>query len=163
MITSIDALVATAQPRDLSPDECRAVVERACFGHLAFAHHDEVEAVPIRFVSVEGWLYFRANSALRAAIAHNPWVAIAIAETLDATHMASVVARGGCYPTEQTGSTTDDARALRGIMRLRERVRDAVLRTGRSERTAIVFRMHVDSLHGRRMVVPDDCLSETSG
>ena len=142
------------RPRLLSGDECKAVLARNCFGHLAFTRNSHVEAVPIRFAFVEGWLYFRANSVLRAAIAHNPWVVVSIAETLDPSGIDSVVARGGCYATEHTGSKSEDAIALRGIVRLRNSTPADRVPNGKAERTSVVFRMHVDQLRGYRTFEP---------
>jgi nitroimidazol reductase NimA-like FMN-containing flavoprotein (pyridoxamine 5'-phosphate oxidase superfamily) len=153
----------SARPQQLSGDACRAALARSCFGHLAFTRHSHVEAVPIRFAFVEGWLYFRANSGLRAAIAHNPWAVVSVAEALDPTMVDSFVASGGCYGTEQTGSAAEDAVALRGIMRLRGPQPADHVRTSTAERTGIVFRMHVDQLRGYRMSVPPaDHLSDST-
>jgi nitroimidazol reductase NimA-like FMN-containing flavoprotein (pyridoxamine 5'-phosphate oxidase superfamily) len=148
------ALPTTAEvsPRpNLTADECRAVLERVAFAHLAFTRNSHVEALPIRFAFVEGWLYFRANSVLRAAIAQNAWVVVTITDTLDPTCVASVIARGACYATDHTGSASGDAAALRGIMRLRDPAPVAP-RTSRAQRTSIVFRMHVDQLRGSRTI-----------
>ena len=151
--------IATRRPRLLSRDECIRVLDRTRFGHLTFVHRGHVEAVPIRFVSVEGWLYYRATAALRDAISSNPWVGVIVSES-DGFQATSVVARGGCYPTERTGSPDSDARALRGIMQLRDDVRRGVVRTDRADRASIVFRMFLEELRGRRLRLPDRGLGE---
>jgi nitroimidazol reductase NimA-like FMN-containing flavoprotein (pyridoxamine 5'-phosphate oxidase superfamily) len=138
----------------LSDDVCRAILERTCFGHFAFARNGHVDAVPIRFAFLEGWLYFRADAAMRADIRHNHWAVMSVVDRLDSTHFASVVARGTCYATEDTGSAQGDAAALRGILRLRDRVPEPIARPRRDSRTSIVFRLHVDALHGSTTFVP---------
>src|SRR5690242_11621190 len=105
----IDVLPAASPFTALSVNACRAMLERTCFGHLAFVRQTHVDALPIRFAFVDPWLYFQADHALRHALGHNAWVAVSIDESVDATHMASVVARGACYATERTGSRDSDA------------------------------------------------------
>lgn len=138
----------------ISDDACRAVLERSCFGHLAFARDGNVDAVPIRFAFLEGWLYFRADAAMRANIGHNRWAVISVVDMLDSTRFASVVARGACYVTEETGTARGDAGALRGILQLRDRVPRTITRPRRDSRTSIVFRLHVDELSGSTTFVP---------
>ena len=138
----------------LSDDACRAILERTCFGHFGFARNGHVDAVPIRFAFLEGWLYFRADAAMRADIRHNHWAVMSVVDRLDATHFASVVANGACYATEDTGSPQGDADAFRGILRLRDRVPQPMPRPRRDSRTSIVFRLHVDALRGSTTFVP---------
>jgi nitroimidazol reductase NimA-like FMN-containing flavoprotein (pyridoxamine 5'-phosphate oxidase superfamily) len=155
MTPPTDALApAVPFPKALTVDACNAVLERSCFGHLAFARDTHVDMVPIRFAFVEGWLYFRAGAAIRDAIGHNPWIAISVTDMLDETHFASVIARGACYQTERTGSAVGDAAALRGIKQLRDRVPVSMAPARRSARDAIVLRMHVDDLRGGTTFVP---------
>lgn len=147
--------------RDLSADECRAVLEHVAFGHLAFARRAHVDAVPIRFVLVGSWLYFRASAHLRHDIARNRWALIASTDAGDATHLASVVVRGACYSAEETGSAASDAVALNGIIRLRNSAGTAATRKPHIERrTQTVFRMHVDTLCGYADFVPEHVVFE---
>jgi len=141
-------------PTLLSSTVCRALLARTCFGHLSLIRRTHVDTLPIRFAFADGWLYFRADNALRHALGHNSWVTISITETIDQTHVMSVVARGACYGTEHTGSADDDLAALRGIMRLRDRVPVGVARARWVERTSTVVRMHIDELRGRTTLVP---------
>jgi nitroimidazol reductase NimA-like FMN-containing flavoprotein (pyridoxamine 5'-phosphate oxidase superfamily) len=154
MFQTMNVPIPALVPKALSVDECKALLARSCFGHLAFARETHVDAVPIRFASVEGWLYFRADAVMRTDIAHNSWVLVTVTESLDATHVASVVARGACYVTEQTGSTRGDAAALRGILRLRDQPADAETPVRKTPRSSIVFRMHIDHLRGVTSLVP---------
>jgi nitroimidazol reductase NimA-like FMN-containing flavoprotein (pyridoxamine 5'-phosphate oxidase superfamily) len=155
LMSQFTELLRTSPPLSgaLDADQCNSVLARTCFGHLGFALKAHVEAVPIRFAFVEGSLYFRANRAMCLAIASNRWVLISVVEMVDATHFASVVARGTCYETEHTGTTNGDAAALRGIVELRDRA-PASPRVARGERKSIVFRVHVDDLRGRTTFVP---------
>jgi nitroimidazol reductase NimA-like FMN-containing flavoprotein (pyridoxamine 5'-phosphate oxidase superfamily) len=150
MSGTINVLPATSPFTALSVNACRAMLKRTCFGHLVLVRQTHVDALPIRFAFVDTWLYFRADHGLARTLGHNKWVAILIAESPDKTHMSSVVARGACYATERTaGSAESDAAALRGVIRLRDRVPMGTARAQWVERATTVFRMHVDELRGR--------------
>ena len=113
-----------------------------------------MDAVPIRFTFLDGWLYFGANAALRKEVGHNVWVAVAVAAPTKRDRWASVVARGTCYATEHTGTAAVDAAALRGIVQLREQAGEAKPGAHRAARTSVVFRMHVEEMHGRMIDAP---------
>src|SRR5687767_13851042 len=83
---------------------CVALLRRVCFGHLAFARQGHVDMVPVRYVFVEGWVYFRANRELRDRITRTPWLALSVTEPRNDTEITSVIVRGGCYETQHTGS-----------------------------------------------------------
>lgn len=136
--------------RMLSASRCTALLRQQGFGHLVLARHAHVDAVPIRFVVVENWLYFAANTRLRAAVGHNAWVAVAIAvET--GRGWTSVVAYGACYATDRTGSAESDAEALLGIRELR-----SVPRGRRPLPASVVFRVYLEALRGEAIPWPRD-------
>jgi len=113
-----------------------------------------VDAVPIRFTFLDGWLYFGADAALRKEVGHNVWVAVAVAAPAQSDRWVSVVARGTCYATEHTGTAAVDAAAQRGIVRLREQAGAPRPGTRRAARTSVVFRMHVEEMRGRMIDAP---------
>lgn len=129
------------------------MLERNCFGHLVLARGTHVDAVPIRYAFADGWLYFGARPSLRKAIDRNVWVALAVATRLGDERWASVVARGACYATEGTGTVTGDAAALRGIVQLREQG-SSPSAAQRTDRTAVIFRMHVEEVRGGIVKAP---------
>jgi nitroimidazol reductase NimA-like FMN-containing flavoprotein (pyridoxamine 5'-phosphate oxidase superfamily) len=133
---------------------CAAFLDQHCFGHLVLARGTHVDAVPIRFAFLDGWLYFGANAALRNEVGRNVWVAVAVAAPMQRDRWASIVARGTCYATEHTGTAAVDAAALRGIVRLREQAGAAKPGAHRAARTSVVFRMHVEEMHGRMIDAP---------
>jgi len=137
-----------APPLELSDDACRSVLARTCFGSLAYAHQGRIDAMPIRFVFVEGWLYFAADNRLRRAIANDSWIVVSVSDVLDAEHVASVVVRGTGHSAEHTGSARTDVAALRGIVRLRDRVPVTASQLGRRARTHAVLRLRVDRVRG---------------
>ena len=138
----------------MSPKDCEALLRRSCFGHLAFGRDGRVDVLPIQYAFLEGWVYFRADLELRQAIAHNPWLVLSVTEFQDANCVSSVIVRGGCYETEQTGTAIGDAAALRGIMKLRDRATVGPERQPRLRRSSTVFRIHVDEMRGTAAFVP---------
>ena len=148
--------VGPLESRDapLTPAECEAVLRRACFGHLAFVWEGHADVRPIRYVCMDGWVYFRADLRLRKVIAHSPWLALSVTELRDATHVSSVIVRGGCYETERTGTMLGDAEALKGIIELRDPASAGSERRPRTRRSSMVFRLHADELRGLTASVP---------
>lgn len=148
-------MYSTSTRQVLSQEECQATLGRTCFGHLAFAGPEQADVLPVRFAFVEGWLYFRADMALRHAIATNPQVTLAVTELRDITHFDSVVVRGGCYETRMTGAMEGDAAAARGILQLRDPPPIArPLDKSRVPRTLTVLRLRADEMHGTTTFVP---------
>lgn len=138
----------------LSRDECEAVLRRTCFGHLALIRDGNVDVEPIRFAYVDNWAYFRADPALREVIARHPWVVLSVNELRDATLVGSVIVRGGCHATEDTGSAATDAKAMRGIIELRDRATVGRSVAEHADRTTTVFRVHADEIQGTIVFVP---------
>jgi nitroimidazol reductase NimA-like FMN-containing flavoprotein (pyridoxamine 5'-phosphate oxidase superfamily) len=134
--------------------DCRAVLRRGCFGHLAFAWERHVEARPIRYAYREDWVYFRADLSLRKVIAASPWLLLSVTEQQSPTRVSSVIVRGGCYETEATGTTLGNAAALQGIMELRDRASAKPRRAPRVRRSSTVYRLHVDEVRGVTAFVP---------
>jgi len=138
----------------LPATNCEALLRRACFGHLAFARDGHADVLPIRYIFLDGWVYFRADLGLSEVIAHSPWLVLSVTEFQDANLVSSVIVRGGCYQTEQTGTTIGDAAALRGINELRDRAMVGPQRKPRGRRSSTVFRLHVDEMRGITALVP---------
>jgi nitroimidazol reductase NimA-like FMN-containing flavoprotein (pyridoxamine 5'-phosphate oxidase superfamily) len=123
------------------------VLARNMVGRIAFAHRGHVNIAPMLYVFVDGWLYARADAAMRAAIRRNRWVAVEVAEVKRVSDWQSVVVRGACYSTTEDRSMADDASA-QGIAHLRSKVPEmSSPGTTVRFRTAI-YRVHVDELIG---------------
>ena len=138
----------------LTANECLDVLGRVCFGHLAFSRGRHVGVIPVRYALQEGWVYFRADEALRDWITRSPWLCLSVTELRDDTRHTSVVVRGGCYTTESTGTATSDAEALRGIVALRDRARVGPTPRQQGDRTLSVFRLHAEEMEGSITLVP---------
>jgi nitroimidazol reductase NimA-like FMN-containing flavoprotein (pyridoxamine 5'-phosphate oxidase superfamily) len=133
--------------RSLSPRQCEAVLARNMVGRIAFAHHGHVSIAPMLYLFVDGWLYARADAAMRAAIRHNRWVAVEVAEVKGVSDWQSVVARGACYSTTERGSTGDEAVAI-AIARLRSKVPEMSLAGSAARFRTAIYRVHIDELTG---------------
>lgn len=138
----------------LTRAECEAALQRVCFGHLAFSRQRHVDVLPTRYAFLDGWVYFRADVELREVINGSPWLVLAVTELVDVTHVTSVVVRGSCHETQDTGSEKGDADALRGIVKLRDRASIGRTKTDNVSRTSTVFRMHCDEIRGMTTCVP---------
>ena len=145
---------SSSPDQQMGKAECEALIGRQCFGHLAFARKGHADVLPIRYTFLEGWVYFRADRELREVIARSPWLVLSVTEPRDATHVASVIARGSCFETDATGTPGGDAAALRGIMELRDRPSVGRERAPRVQRSLTVYRLHVDELRGITAFVP---------
>lgn len=133
--------------RALSPRQCEALLARNMVGRIAFAHRGQVNIAPMLYVFVDGWLYARADAAMRVAIRHNRWVAVEVAEVKGVSDWQSVVARGACYSTTG-GRSTADAAIPDAIAHLRSKVPE-MSRPGASARfRTAIYRVHVDQLTG---------------
>jgi nitroimidazol reductase NimA-like FMN-containing flavoprotein (pyridoxamine 5'-phosphate oxidase superfamily) len=134
----------------MSRGECETVLARNVVGRIAFAHQGHVNVVPATYVYAAGWLYARADRALRTAIRHNRWVAVEVAEIEGVSVWRSVVVRGACYATSPNSVAAGDAAMAGGMALLRDKVPE-MSREGQTIpfATAIV-RVHVDELPGYR-------------
>ena len=150
----LNASYARTDRRTLTRIECERTLARTCFGHLAFNRPEQLDMVAIRFAYVDGWVYFRAGSVLRAILERNPWMVLGVTELRDTAHFDSVIVRGGCYETEHTGSTASDAEAMRGILKLRDRTSVNRVRDEEEARISTVYRLHVDDMQGVTTFVP---------
>lgn len=118
-------------------------------GRIAFAHRGHVNIAPMLYVFVDGWLYARADAAMRAAIRRNRWVAVEVAEVRGVSDWQSVVVRGACYSTTEGRSTADDAMAD-GIAHLRSKVPEISRRGSAVRLRTAIYRVHVDEVTGLR-------------
>lgn len=142
-----DGRLPAAVLRTISPRQCMAVLARNTVGRVAFAHRGQVNIAPMLYVFFDGWLYARADAAMRRAIRHNRWVAVEVAEVSGVSKWQSVVVRGACYSTTDVGSTADRALAD-GIARLRSKIPEMSHPRSRSRVQTAIYRVHVDRLTG---------------
>jgi nitroimidazol reductase NimA-like FMN-containing flavoprotein (pyridoxamine 5'-phosphate oxidase superfamily) len=133
--------------RALSPRQCEALLARNMVGRIAFAHRGQVNIAPMLYVFVDGWLYARADAAMRVAIRHNRWVAVEVAEVRGVSDWQSVVVRGACYSTTAGGSTADAA-IPDAIAHLRSQIPEMSRPGSGAPFRTTIYRVHVDELTG---------------
>ena len=81
--------------RDLSREECEAILARNNVGRIAYAHAARVDIEPINYVYADGWIYCRTSRGAKVAIIeHQPWVAFEVDEVTALFDWRSVVVRG---------------------------------------------------------------------
>jgi uncharacterized protein len=136
--------------RELTADECYALLDRHSVGRLALAHRDRVDIVPIHYVHDDGWLYCRtaAGSKLETAT-HNRWVAFEVDEVHALFDWQSVVIKGGLYILRADGSDQERERYAKGVKILRRLVPETMTADDPLPERAILFRIHVDEITGR--------------
>lgn len=145
---------ARSSDEHLTKEDCEAMLQRVCFGHLAFVRGGHADVLPIRYAFRDEWVYFRADRELREVIAQSPWLVLSVSEPQESMRLASVIVRGGCYEADGTGSAVRDAAALQGIIELRDRATVGPERQPRIRRSSTVFRLHVDEMRGITAFVP---------
>lgn len=144
--------MATPRPifRELTTDECVALLHRHHVGRMALSHRDRVEIVPIHYVYDDGWLYGRtAVGAKIEIVVHNRWVAFEVDEVRDTFDWASVVAKGGLYLLRKDGSAQEQAIYEKGVALVRRVVPEALTPEDPLPERAMLFRIHADELTGR--------------
>jgi len=144
--------VASAPPslRVLSRGECEALLARNVVGRIAFAHRCHVDVSPANYVYSGGWLFARADRALRTAIRHNRWVAVEVAEIQGVSNWQSVVVRGSCYATSPTGIALSGVATAGGVAPLCERIPEMSREDQSVPIGTAIFRVHADEMIGPR-------------
>lgn len=84
--------------RHLSPEECRALLERQHLGRLAYTLRDRVDIRPLGYVHRDGWLFGRTQEGEKLeTLLRNRWVAFQVDEVEDPWNWASVVVHGAFH------------------------------------------------------------------
>lgn len=144
--------MATPRPtfRELTPDECIALLDRHVVGRLALSHRDRIDLVPIHYVYHDGWLYGRTAAGTKLeTVVHNRWVAFEVDEVDALFDWRSVVVKGGLYLLRPEGSEQEQAIYETGVEMVRRIVPEALTPQDPVPERAILFRIHVDEMTGR--------------
>lgn len=136
--------------RDLTPDECRALLGRNSHGRIALSHKDRVDIVPIHYVLEDGWLYCRTSVGNKLEMAtHNRWVAFQADEVEGLFDWQSVVVKGGLYLLRKEGSADEAVLYQKGLEMVRRLIPESMSPTDPVPERAIIFRIHIDEITGR--------------
>lgn len=141
--------------RDLTRDECEAVLRRNYVGRVAFAFDRRVEILPIHYVYEDGWLYGRTSPGSRIKMwRHSPWVAFEVDEVRALFDWTSVVAHGGLYLLPPDAADAEAEAWEQAVTVLRRIVPETGSVHDPVPYRTIVFRIHVDELDGRAAYPP---------
>lgn len=136
--------------RELSREECIALLDRHQVGRLAFTQRERLDIEPIHYVHLDGWLYGRTQPGTKLEVLlHNRWVAFEVDEVNALFDWRSVVVRGGLYLLRAEGSDTERERYAQGVAAVRRLIPAAFTPDDPTPERAILFRIHVDELNGR--------------
>lgn len=134
--------------RDLSREECDALLARNHVGRIAFSHRDRVDIEPIHYVYADGWLYGRTSHGTKLrALAHNRWVAFEADEIESDLAWRSVVVKGALYLLEPDGAHAEAF--AKAVEVLRAIMPEALSMADPTPERTIVFRIHADQVTGR--------------
>jgi hypothetical protein len=134
--------------RELTREECDALLARNHVGRIAFSYHDHVDIEPIHYVFEEGWIYGRtADGTKLRTLAHNRWLAFEADEIVSLFDWQSVVVKGALYLLESGGVRGDEyTRALEVLRRVSP---DMLGENDPAPQRTVVFRIHADQVTGR--------------
>lgn len=136
--------------RELSRDECDALLARNHVGRVAFSFHDRVDLEPVHYVYADGWLYGRTAPGAKVAILrHHPWVAFEVDEVQGLFDWRSVVVHGVVDMPEADGSPADREAYERILTRIRTVLPSALGASDPAPERVLPFRIHVDTISGR--------------
>jgi nitroimidazol reductase NimA-like FMN-containing flavoprotein (pyridoxamine 5'-phosphate oxidase superfamily) len=139
--------------RDLDFNEIEAMLKEHFYGRLAFTFRDRVDVEPIHYVYENGWLICRTSPGTKLTqLAHHPWVAFEIDEVRGLFEWRSVVVKGTVYFPDQ--STQHDEAWRASLEALRRVVPGTLTPDDPTPGRNIIFRIHIDEMHGRAAVQP---------
>ncbi len=136
--------------RDLTRDECTALLARNNVGRIAFSFHDRVDIEPIHFVYDSGWLYGRTSQGTKlTTIEHHRWVAFEVDEVQGLFDWQSVVVKGAFYIAGPDDPIHHDVAFARGVELLRSLLPQTLTSADPVPFRRWIFRIHLDEVTGR--------------
>ncbi|HEX9564144.1 MAG TPA: pyridoxamine 5'-phosphate oxidase family protein [Gemmatimonadaceae bacterium] len=142
--------------RDLDFHEIEGMLKSNTYGRLAFSFRDRVDIEPIHYVYGDGWLFCRTAPGTKVTLlTHHPWVAFEIDEVRDLFIWRSVVVKGTVYFVEPDGSGVLDDAWSNALRALRSLVPGTLATDDPTPGRNVVFRIHIDEMHGRAAGWPE--------
>ena len=136
--------------RDMSREECEALLSVNNVGRVAFAFRDSVDIRPIHYVMSDGWLFGRTSEGDKlVTIRHNQWVAFEVDEISGPLDWKSVLVRGTFYELRNEGSVHDTQLYERGLKAIRRKSRAALTTRDPLAFRTVLFGISIDSMTGR--------------
>jgi nitroimidazol reductase NimA-like FMN-containing flavoprotein (pyridoxamine 5'-phosphate oxidase superfamily) len=142
--------------RDLDFHEIEGILQSHVYGRLAFTFRDRVDIEPIHYVYVDGWLVCRTAPGTKLTqLSHHPWVAFEIDEVRELFVWRSVVVKGTVYFVQPDGHAVTDEAWTQALAALRSLVPEALGEGDPTPARNVVFRVHIDEMHGRACGWPE--------
>jgi nitroimidazol reductase NimA-like FMN-containing flavoprotein (pyridoxamine 5'-phosphate oxidase superfamily) len=144
MITSVPVF------RDLEFGEIEALLKENAYGRLAFTFRDRVDIEPIHYVYDDGWLICRTAPGTKLTqLTHNPWVAFEVDDVRGPFDWRSVVVKGTVYFIAPDGGQPLEEQWKSALAALRRLMPTALMPDDPTPGRNVVFRIHIDEMHGR--------------
>ena len=141
---------ATPKFRDLSTEECEAILARNHVGRIAFAFQDRVDIEPISYAFAKGIINWRTSEGTKLdVLRRQPSVAFEVDEVEGPFDWRSVVVHGTVYPVEPGGSEHDQRAWAEALAALRGAQPGALGPEDQAPFRATVLQLHVMQITGR--------------
>jgi nitroimidazol reductase NimA-like FMN-containing flavoprotein (pyridoxamine 5'-phosphate oxidase superfamily) len=136
--------------RELTRDECDAVLARHDVGRLAFVHADQVDIQPINYIFRGEWLTGRTQEGTKLTmVQQHPYVAFEVDEAEGPYDWRSVVVKGTVYPLSDASTEAAEAERRDAIAAIRELTPDAFTDKDPAPYRTVLFRIFVREVSGR--------------
>ncbi|HEU4799194.1 MAG TPA: pyridoxamine 5'-phosphate oxidase family protein [Gemmatimonadales bacterium] len=136
--------------RELSREECDAVLARHKVGRLAFFHEGQVDIQPINYVFRGEWLTGRTQPGTKLTMLQkHPYVAFEVDEAEGPYDWRSVVMKGTVYLLSDASTKTAVAERRDAIAAIRELTPDAFTDKDPAPYRTVLFRIFVREVSGR--------------
>jgi nitroimidazol reductase NimA-like FMN-containing flavoprotein (pyridoxamine 5'-phosphate oxidase superfamily) len=132
----------------LSRAQCMKLLARNHVGRLAYTFRDAVDIVPLHYAYEDEWIYVRTSGPKLAKLRHHRWVAFEVDEIFAMYDWSSVVVHGAVYLLDRSSVVTDTWETA--VRVLQRHFPDAFTDRDPVPFRTAVFRIHVDSVSGRR-------------
>lgn len=136
--------------RDLTREECEALLARHQVGRLAYVYRNHVEIVPIHYVFHDGWIYLRSAMGKKlVALQHAPWAALEVDEIESFASWTSVVVHGSVQVLDPEGPPSMREALATAVEALRAVNPNAFREGDPVPERSFVLRISPDRLTGR--------------
>ncbi len=135
--------------RELTREECNALLKRNHVGRIAFSYHDHVDIEPIHYVYEDEWIYGRTSDGAKLrTLAHNRWLAFEADEVTALFDWQSVVVKGALYLLEPSNGHLSESYD-HAVSILRTMNPNVLAANDPAPQRTAVFRIHADQVTGR--------------
>jgi len=103
--------------RELTAEECQALLARQNVGRIAFTRHDRVDIEPINYASDGEWIFGRTSAGTKlTTLLHHPWCAFEADDVRGLFDWDSVVVKGTFYLLDPEEGSPDTYRRAQKLL-----------------------------------------------